>query len=150
MFKFIPEILDECNKDVTLLEGYKNNAGLKFIFEHAFILEKKFILPEGEPPFKPDSAPIGMTPCNFTQETKKLYVFTAARSDLKALRRETLFIQLLENIHPSEAKVLLAVKDQKLNKLYKNITAKVAVKYGFIPEQVKNEKLDGESAPKKS
>ena len=150
MFKFIPEILDECNKDVTLLEGYKNNAGLKFIFEHAFLLEKKFILPEGDPPFKPDGAPIGMTPCNFTQETKKLYVFTAARKDLKALRRETLFIQLLENIHPSEAKVLIAVKDQKLNKLYKNITAKVAAKYGFIPEQVKNEKQDGESAPKKS
>jgi hypothetical protein len=150
MFKHIPEILEECNKDVTLLEGYKNNAALKFIFEHAFLLEKKFVLPEGDPPFKPDAAPIGMTPCNFTQETKKLYVFTAARKDLKALRRETLFIQLLENIHPSEAKVLLAVKDQKLNKLYKNITAKVAVKYGFIPEQVKNEKHDGEPAPKKS
>jgi hypothetical protein len=150
MFKYIPEILEECNKDVTLLENYKTNAGLKFIFEHAFLLEKKFILPEGDPPFKPDAAPIGMTPCNFTQETKKLYVFTAARKDLKALRRETLFIQLLENIHPSEAKVLLAVKDQKLNKLYKNITAKVAAKYGFIPEQVKHEKQDGESAPKKS
>jgi hypothetical protein len=148
MFKFIPEILDECNKDVTLLEGYKNNAGLKFIFEHAFLPEKKFVLPEGDPPFKPDGAPIGMTPCNFTQETKKLYVFTAAR-ELKAIRREALFIQLLENIHPSEAKVLLAVKDQKLNKLYKNITAKVAAEYGFITLPVK-QKQDGESTPKKS
>ena len=41
MFKHIPEILDECNKDVSLLQGYKNNAGLKFIFEYAFIPEKK-------------------------------------------------------------------------------------------------------------
>ena len=148
MFKFIPEILDECNKDITLLEGYKNNAGLKFILEYAFIPEKKLLLPDGTPPYKEDAAPIGMTPANFTQETKKLYVYL--RADLKPLRRETLFIQLLENIHPSEAKVLIAVKDQKLNKLYKNITAKVAAKYGFIPEQVKNEKQDGESAPKKS
>ena len=149
MFKHIPEILDECNKDITLLANYKGNAALKFVFEHAFLAEKKFVLPEGDPPFKEDAAPIGMTPANFTQETKKLYVFTAAR-ELKSLRRETLFIQLLENIHPTEAKVLLAIKDQKLNKLYKNITAKVAAKYGFIPEQVKNEKQNGEPAPKKS
>lgn len=148
MFKHIPEILDECNKDVTLFEKFRGNAGLKFIFEHAFLLEKKFVLPEGDPPFKPDVAPIGMTPANFTQETKKLYVFTAAR-ELKPIRREALFIQLLENIHPSEAKVLLAVKDQKLNKLYKNITAKVAVEYGFITLPVK-QKQDGESTPKKS
>ena len=88
-----------------------------------------------------------MTPANFTQETKKLYVYL--RADLKPLRRETLFIQLLECIHPSEAKVLLAVKDQKLNKLYKNITAKVAEEYGFITLPVK-QKQDGESTPKKS
>lgn len=150
MFKFIPEILDECNTDVKLLDNYRGNAALKFIFEHAFLIEKKFLLPEGDPPFKPDAAPIGMTPCNFTQETKKLYVFTAARQDLKALRRETLFIQLLENIHPSEAKVLLAVKDQRLNKLYKNITAKVAAEYGFITLPVKQAKQDGDSTPKKS
>ena len=147
MFKHIPEILDECNKDVSLLQGYKNNAGLKFIFEYAFIPEKKFLLPDGTPPYKEDAAPIGMTPANFTQETKKLYVYL--RADLKPLRRETLFIQLLECIHPSEAKVLLAVKDQKLNKLYKNITAKVAAEYGFITLPVK-QKQDGESTPKKS
>lgn len=147
MFKHIPEILEECNKDVTLLEGYKTNAALKFIFEYAFMPEKKFLLPDGDPPYKEDAAPIGMTPANFTQETKKLYVYL--RADLKPLRRETLFIQLLESIHPSEAKVLLAVKDQKLNKLYKNITAKVAAEYGFITLPVK-QKQDGESTPKKS
>jgi hypothetical protein len=103
------------------------------------------MLPEGEPPFKQEAAPIGMTPANFTQEMKKLYIFTKAR-ELSKVKREQLFIQLLENIHPSEAKVLLAVKDQALNKLYKNITADVAADYGFIPRQAKNE----DSASKKS
>jgi hypothetical protein len=148
MHKFIPEILDECNKDVTLLANYKTNAALKFIFEYAFLPEKKFDLPEGDPPFKADAAPIGMSPGNFTQETKKLYIFSKEK-DLKSVRREHLFIQLLENIHPSEAKVLLAVKDQKLNKLYKNITAKAVADYGFITLPVKV-KQDGESTPKKS
>ena len=145
--KFIVEILEEVNADTSALEKYKTNAALKYIFEYAFIPEKKFDLPEGDPPFKPDPAPIGMSPANFTQETKKLYVFTKERP-LKAVRREQLFIQLLENVHPSEAKLLLAVKDQKLNKLYKNITSELAVEYGFIPKQEKVE--PGDRSPKKS
>lgn len=147
--KYITEILEEVNADTSTLKKYETNAALKYIFEHAFLPEKKFDLPEGEPPFKPDAGPLGMSPANFTQETKKLYVFTKERP-LNKLRREQLFIQLLENIHPSEAKLLLAVKDQKLNKLYKNVTAKLAAEYGFIPVIEKKKKDDGETTPKKS
>ena len=144
--KFIPEMLEAANHDLRVLEKYRDNAALKFIFQYAFLPEHKFDLPEGAPPFKEDSAPIGMTPANFIQETRKLYVFTKARP-LSSLRRESLFIQLLENIHPSEAKVLLAVKDQTLNKLYKNITWDIVSDYGFIDKQVKQ---DGECTSKKS
>jgi len=143
--KYITEILEEVNRDIANLTKHRENAALKFLFQHAFIPEQKFVLPEGEPPFKQESAPIGMTPANFTQEMKKLYIFTKAR-ELPKVRREQLFIQLLESIHPSEAKVLIAVKDQTLNKLYKNITADVAADYGFIPRQAKNE----DSTSKKS
>lgn len=143
--KYIPEILDEVNKDTAQLGKYRDNAALKFIFQYAFIPEQKFDLPEGAPPYKEDPGPLGMSPANFVMETKKLYIFTKAR-ELNKVRKEHLFVQLLENIHPSEAKVLIAVKDQKLNKLYKNITANLAADYGFIPRQAKNE----ESTSKKS
>lgn len=143
--KYITEILEEVNTEPTALAKYRDNAALKFIFQYAFIPEQKFDLPEGAPPFKEDPAPLGMSPANFIMETKKLYIFTKAK-ELNKVRKEHLFIQLLENIHPSEAKVLIAVKDQKLNKLYKKVTAKLAADYGFIPRQVKNE----ETTPKKS
>lgn len=143
--KYIPEILEEVNKDTSTLAKYRENAALRFIFQHAFIAEQKFDLPAGNPPFKEDSGPLGMSPANLMMETKKLYVFTKAK-ELQKARKEHLFIQLLENVHPSEAKVLLAVKDQKLNKLYKNITADLAAEYGFIPKQIKSQ----ESASKKS
>lgn len=143
--KYITEILEEVNKEPTALAKYRDNAALKFIFQYAFIPEQKFDLPEGAPPFKEDPAPLGMSPANFTMETKKLYIFTKAK-ELNKVRKEHLFIQLLENVHPSEAKVLIAVKDQKLNKLYKKVTASLAADYGFIPRQVQNE----ESTPKKS
>ena len=145
MAKYITEILEEVNADPFALEKYKTNAALKFIFQHAFMPEHKFDLPEGAPPFKEDAAPLGMSQANLIMETKKLYIFTKAK-ELNKVRKEHLFIQLLENVHPSEAKLLIAVKDQKLNKLYKKITAKLAADHGFIPRQEK----DGESTPKKS
>ena len=145
MAKYLTEILEEVNKDPTSLSKYRENAALKFLFQYAFIPEQKFDLPEGAPPFNEDPAPIGMSPANLIMETKKLYIFPKAK-ELNKVRKEHLFIQLLENVHPSEAKLLIAVKDQKLNKLYKKVTADLAADYGFIPRQVKN----GESTPKKS
>ena len=145
------EILQEISDDPKTLANHKGNAGLKYIFEHAFLPEKKFDLPEGEPPFKPDAAPIGMSPANFTQETKKFYVFTKERPLNKVRREQLIKVLLLENVHPSEAKLLIAIKDQKLNKLYKNVTAKLAAEHGFIPAPVTAKKAttdEGETSKK--
>lgn len=139
MTKLLTEILAEINENPALLEKHRTNAALRLLFEHAFDPAKKFILPEGEPPFKPDAAPIGMSPANLHMEMKKLYVF--CRADLTSVRRETLFIQLLENVHPSEAKLMLAVKDQKLTKLFPKITHKVVSDiWENIPAPVVKEK----------
>lgn len=130
MTKYITEILTEINEDPKKVYMYKESAALRILFEYAFDPAKKFILPEGEPPYKLDAAPIGMSPANIYQELKKFYVF--CRKDLTPVRRETLFIQLLENVHPSEAKLLLAVKEQDLQKLYPKITHKLVHEVGFI------------------
>lgn len=146
MAKYITDILDEINSDPKKIEQYKANAALRFIFEHAFLPEKKFELPEGDPPYKKDSAPLGMTPANLYQEVRKLYVF--CRKDLNPIRRETLFIQLLENLHPSESELVLAVKDQKLTKKYPKITHKLVADAGFIPPPpAKEPKVKNSKAP---
>lgn len=147
MSKYLIEILEEANANPKTLEQHKANGALRMLFEHAFLPEKKFELPEGSPPFKPDAAPLGMTPTNFTQEMRRLYIFTPARP-LPKIRKEALFVQLLETIHPSEAQLLIAIKDQTLTKLYKNINAEVAAEYGFIPKQTEVEA--GDPASKKS
>lgn len=131
MTKYITEILDEINKEPKMIENYKTSAALKLLFSFAFRPEGKFILPETDPPYREDAAPLGMSPTNLSNEIKRLYVF--CRKDLKPIRREQLFIQLLESVHPTEAKLLLAVKDQNIPKLYKNITHKLVYEAGFIP-----------------
>lgn len=130
--KYLTEVLDEINSDPKAIDNYKTDAALKILLEYAYIPEKKFDLPAGNPPYKEDAAPIGMSPANLRMEAKKLYVF--CRKDLKPIKREQLFIDLLENVHPSEAKLLLAIKEQKITKLYKKITRAVVEKAGFIPK----------------
>lgn len=152
--KFIPELLQEINENIETIEKYKDNIALRMIFEYAFLPQKKFDLPEGEPPFKKDAAPIGMSPANFIQEIRRFYIFTKERQ-LQTVRRETLFIQLLESLHPSEAKLLITIKDQKLTDEYPNITPHVLVANGFLPgdyplEQVKAPKPTRGRARKES
>jgi hypothetical protein len=122
---------------------------LRLIFEHAFDPNKKFFLPEGDPPFKEDAAPIGMSPANLHMEAKKLYVF--CRADLNKLRRESLFIQLLEGLHPFESKLILAIKDQKLTKMYPKITQKlVSETFSSVPAPApatKEKKVKNSQAP---
>lgn len=147
--KLITELLEDINADTSKIEQYKTNGALKLLFEHAFNPEKKFNLPDGDPPFKADAAPIGMSPGNLHMEMRKLYIF--CREDLTSIRRETLFIQLLENIHPSETKVVLAVKDQKLTKLYPKITHKLVYEAGMVtvPSVIKKDPVPKkEKAPK--
>ena len=137
--KLITEILTEINADPAKIVTYKDNGALRLILEHAFDPAKKFVLPDGDPPYKEDAAPIGMSPANLYMEARKLYVF--CRADLSPVRRETLFIQLLENVHPSESKLLLAIKDQNLTKMYPKLTHKlVSDTWNTIPAPVEKEK----------
>jgi hypothetical protein len=104
---------------------------------HAFVPQKKFILPEGEPPYKPSAEPMGMTPTNLFTELRRMYVFL--REDLTPLKRESLFISLLEGVHPEEAKMLIAVKDQELHKLYPKINRKLLEKAGLLTPKAKKD-----------
>jgi hypothetical protein len=139
MKQYLTEALKTINEDPSLVSKYKDDFLFKVICAHAFLPNFKFILPEGEPPFKPADQPMGMTDTNLNVECKKFHSLFC-NANLKALKREQLFIGLLEAIHPEEAKVLIAVKDQKLTKLYPKITWKLVSDVGIIPAPPAKEK----------
>lgn len=149
--KYITEVLKELNEDPSLFTTTYKKSGdggpLGIIFKHAFMKEGKFLLPEGTPPYRPAEEPMGMTPASFIVETRKLHNF--CRSDVKPMKRETMFIQLLEAIHPDEAKILIAIKDQTLPELYPNLTREVVAAAGFIPQLTKQEVKQEEAEAKK-
>ena len=60
------------------------------------------------------------------KEYTKFYNFIKGGNDsLSNLRRETMFINILEGLHPLEAEILILVKDKKLTDKYK-ITKEIA------------------------
>jgi hypothetical protein len=133
---YMPEILDALTKDPKKAAAYKEDFAFKTILKCAFDKDYAFALPDGAPPFKPAEQPLGMTTANLRSEARRFYIFTKFSDVQQRLRREQLFVQILESIHPSEAKILIAVKDQQLDALYPKITAEF-VKANFpdvLPE----------------
>ena len=54
------------------------------------------------------------------KEYQKFYNFVRGGNDgLSSLRRETMFINILQGLHPLEAEILILVKDKKLQTKYK-------------------------------
>ena len=67
------------------------------------------------------------------REWTKLYNFIKGGNDkLNGLRRETMFIQILEGLHPLDAEILCLVKDKELQRKYKITKQMVADAYPDI------------------
>lgn len=125
MRKSIAEILEEVaalkkkeDKINKLRENASNMVLLK-ILQWTYDDRIKFLLPEGAAPFNPTK--YLDQEGNLYGEVRRLYLFVeGGNPSLSQVRRESLFIQLLETLSPKEAKLMEAVKDKKLP--YKGIT----------------------------
>ena len=122
---FIHEILDLVNeqrskaKKIEVLKEYETDA-LKSLFIWNFDPSVISMLPEGEVPFNKNEVPVGTDHTSLRREYRQLYHFVKGGNDqLSGLRRESMFIQMLEGLHPEEAEILCLVKDGQLNKKYK-------------------------------
>lgn len=84
------------------------------------------MIPEGEVPYTPNDAPPGTDHTRLEQEYRGFYRFVKGGADkLPSLKRESMFIQLLEGLSAEEAELLCLVKDGRLTEKYKRITKAV-------------------------
>ena len=106
----------------VLLEN--ESKPLKEILKYAFHPDIKFALPPGKPPYKTIGSPDEYNPTYLYPNIKKFYLYIEGGHDgLTQLRREQLFVQMLESLHPKEAEVVIQIKDKKLN--YRGLTYKL-------------------------
>ena len=121
---FMNEILDLAHEQETeenkvkVLQEYANDA-LKTLLIWNFDESIISLLPSGEVPYQPNESPLGVDHSSLRRDYKNLYNFVKGGNDsLSKIRRETIFIQILESLHPNEAEVLILVKDKKLEDKY--------------------------------
>jgi len=111
---------------VDLLQEYNNN-GLRAILIINFDESLKFLLPEGEVPFTPNDAPVGTEHTRLDSEYKGLYrYFKGGDNTLKGIRREQLFVQLLEGLTEDEANLLVSACNKDIQSKYRITKAVVS------------------------
>ena len=122
---FIHEILEFASKQrskakkIEALQTYSNDA-LKTLFIWNFDDTVISVVPEGDVPYNKNEVPVGTDHTSLRREYKHLYNFVKGGNDsISAIRRETMFIQMLEGLHPEEAEILCLVKDKALQTKYK-------------------------------
>lgn len=121
---FIFEVLElvclqKTNEEkIKILKEYEDPS-LKSIFIWNYDESVQSAVPEGPVPYKENEVPIGTDHTSLRREYRNLYHFIKGGNDkLSSLRRETMFIQMLEGLHPQEAEIISLVKDKQLQTKY--------------------------------
>ena len=108
---------------IAVLKQFDNQA-MRQLLKAAFDPKIKFDLPEGNPPYIKNEAPAGTEHTSLASEARKLYHFVVGgNNQITKLKKETMFIQMLEGLHGDDAEVLMAIKNKSLNNAYKGLTA---------------------------
>ena len=123
---------------VAILKKH-DNANLRMLLKGAFDPKIEWDLPPGTPPYIANEAPASTTHTYLETEARKLYNFVKGGNNaINKIKKETLFIQILEGLHADEAKILIDIKNNTLNKTYKGLTADMVKEaFGWNAEFVK-------------
>ena len=110
-----------------------NSPALRALLIWNFDDSIKSAIPDGDVPYTPNDAPAGTDHTRLSSQYKGFYRFCKGGDNrLSDMKRESMFIQLLEGLHKDEAELVCLVKDGNLNKGYKRITK--AVVSGAFPQ----------------
>lgn len=137
----LPELLTHIGdlpaaKKASALKQIANlTPELKTVLKYTFHKNILFELPKGVPPYKEMETPSNWGHNRLPRELRKFQYFITGTT-LNSIKRESMFIEVLESVSPEEAKLVLMMKEKKLT--YKGITRKLV-------EEALPEILQGES-----
>lgn len=119
MSKYVYEILSEVNKksnktDKVRVLKENENWALKDIIKGSMDSNIEFKIPPGEPPYKPSEG--HNHPSNLLREHKNFKYFVKGNKSaekLPAIKRESMFIGLIEGVHPEDAKLVIGMVNKQ-------------------------------------
>lgn len=127
---------------VDILKKYETPV-LRAIMRINFDPNVKMDLPEGEPPYNKDGKPMGYELTNLNNEYRRFYIWVEPKTNLPKIRKEKLFVDMLEGLHQSEAEIMVLAKDRKLQKKYKTLKEEIvreAYPFTLPPKALKEAK----------
>ena len=131
--KPVPLIFKELSEQKTHLQKVKylkenRNDMVDLLLELAFSKDIRITLPEGSPEYQKTGEVELYNATLLYANRRQIEMFINENTaQIPELKREQLFIDLLENLDPAESKLLIEVKDKKLES-YPGITKKVIEK----------------------
>lgn len=123
----ITEILQKVNNAKTkadkskLLQEYDSQA-LRSLLIWNFDESVMTLLPSGEVPYRKNTAQKGLDHIYLEGEQRKFAYFVKGGMNVTNMKREEIFVGLLETLHSDEAELLCEVKDKTLQKKYTRIS----------------------------
>ena len=128
---------------IKVLQKYRT-AALEMFMKSALCPEIEWMLPDGDVPFMANDAPEGTEHTLLSQSMSKVHNYVQLNRDklklppvvgnpeLNRMKREMMFIQLLEGLHKNEALLLIDAKNKVINRKYKGLNATtVCEAYGW-------------------
>jgi hypothetical protein len=125
MKKGIGEIIKEVKDAKSVGEKIRilqreDNRELRGILELTYDNRLTWALPEGNPPYKPLDKSFDNQGMLYS-EMRRMYIFLEGKANVSQTRREQLFIEILEQLDPDDAALLIEAKDRKIKGVSKNI-----------------------------
>lgn len=117
---------------VEILQEYKSQALTKILLCN-FAKSVQFVFPDGKTPYTPSEKPAGVDHQLLFTEQRMIDKFITktvngvkyygcsgtTKPSLQQLKKENMWIQILEALHADEAELLDLIKDKKLTSRYK-------------------------------
>ncbi|NDB82792.1 MAG: hypothetical protein EB127_08635 [Alphaproteobacteria bacterium] len=144
----VPQILEEVEKQknreakIRVLRSY-DSVVLKGILRLNYDPSMVMDLPPGEPPFRKNiDIPEGYSESNLYVEFRRFYIWLDPTKNINKIRKESLFIQMLEGMHWRESELVCLAKDRKIDSKYKSISYDLVYDAfpGLLPTKIVEEK----------
>lgn len=123
MQKYLHEIIKEAEakKNLTERKAYlsqhKDRKALRALLEISYNKDIETFIPETDPPYKESNMPEGMNHTRLDAELRRFDVFLVKGRypNMNSAKRESIFLNILETLHPEEAKIFLKAFQHKFH-----------------------------------
>ncbi len=111
--------------------AHNDSVPLRIILQSGYDPEVVWLLPPGDPPYKPNEL-VDQEHILIREADKLKYFIKGFNDNLQQTKRERMFVEFIERLAPEDAKMILQLKDKKP---LKGITLEHVVKGlpGLIP-----------------